>query len=143
MHFLKVMLEELGREHALDERTILEIASIAAECELVCVLCADTCLGERQPERLRAAIRQSLACADVCGATARIVSSPGEPSSEQLRIALEACARECDVCAETCGPLGQQHPHCGTCRDVCRRCEEACRTGLAQLAFHLHEVSAS
>ncbi len=143
MHFLKTMLEELGREHALDERTILECASTAAECALICTLTADTCIGERLRETLRAPIRQALACADMCWATAKLVTSPGDPSSEQLRIALEACERECDVCAETCTPLAIEHPHCGACADACRRCEEACRAGLSQLAFHLREASAA
>lgn len=96
------------------------------ECEQCCVSCADACLAEEQVGMLRRCIRLNLDCADVCGATGRILSRQTEPDLGLVRSQLEACRTACQVCAEECDRHAEKHEHCRTCADCCRRCAEAC-----------------
>lgn len=110
-------------------------ACIAAcfECEQVCIACADACLGEEQVAMLRECIRLDLDCADLCGATGRLIARQARPDPALWRATLEACAQACRSCAAECAKHQDRHEHCRVCREVCARCEEACRRALAAL----------
>lgn len=102
------------------------MVNAAAECVYVCTTCADACLEEQDPSKLRKCIRNNLDCADICQATARLISRPGEQDSAVLRAQLEACATACRACADECEKHAEMHEHCRVCAESCRACAEAC-----------------
>ena len=96
------------------------------ECDEVCTACADACLGEDDVADLRRCIGINLTCADVCGATGRILSRRTEHDAALTLAVLEACRQACRACAEECQRHAEHHEHCRICAEVCRRCEQAC-----------------
>lgn len=98
-------------------------------------MCADACLAEENIADLRNCIRTDLDCADICAATARVMSrhTPGELAV--VRALLEACAVACRTCAEECDRHADHHEHCRICAEACRRCEAACHDALRELAI--------
>jgi uncharacterized membrane protein len=102
------------------------LVSAATECALVCTTCADACLEEADPTRLRTCIRTNLDCADICQTTARLVARPGKQHAGLLRAQLEACATACRACADECEKHADAHEHCAVCAAACRACAEAC-----------------
>ena len=123
-------LHELFRDHpapasdAGDEA--FAFVQSAAECTHTCTACADACLEEDDPTHLRECIRTNLDCADICTATARLISRPGKQDPDVLRAQLEACATVCRACAEHCEKHGESMEHCRVCAESCRECAEAC-----------------
>jgi hypothetical protein len=97
------------------------------ECAQSCVACADACLGEKQVEDMRRCIRLNQDCADICAATARVLSRLSEPDAGVVRAQLEVCALSCATCGTECHRHGDHFEHCKVCANICRRCEEACR----------------
>jgi hypothetical protein len=110
-------------------------ACIAAcfECEQICVTCADACLGEEQVGMLKQCIRLNLDCADLCGATGRLIARQARPDPDLWRATLEACAQACRSCGAECAKHQDRHEHCRICKEACERCERACRDALAAL----------
>lgn len=102
------------------------MVNAAAECAYVCTTCADACMEEQDPAKLRKCIRNNLDCADICQATARLISRPGEQDPEVLRAQLDACAIACRACADECEKHAEMHEHCRVCAESCRACAEAC-----------------
>jgi hypothetical protein len=93
-------------------------------CEQACTACADACLAEDAD--MARCIRTDLDCADVCGATGRVLSRQTEPSPALLRAQVEALRTACRLCAEECEKHADQHAHCRLCAEACRRCEASC-----------------
>ncbi|HWA70735.1 MAG TPA: four-helix bundle copper-binding protein [Polyangiaceae bacterium] len=106
------------------------------ECEVACVACADACLGEREVDHLRRCIRFNLDCADICGATGRVLSRQLEADVTLLHTQIEACARVCLLCEAECERHASMHKHCRSCAEVCRRCAERCQEAL-QAKLHV------
>lgn len=102
------------------------------ECAQACTACADACLGEDSVAELRSYIRGNLDCADVCGATGRVLSRQTGEDADLTRAMLEACVVACRTCADACSQDAHLE-HCRICSEACRRCEEACRDLLASL----------
>lgn len=94
---------------------------------MCCNVCADACLAEPEPEAMRRCIRLDLDCADICTATAAVLSRQTTPNWELLRAQLVACRTACRVCAEECASHADMHDHCKTCAECCRRCADACQ----------------
>ncbi|WP_030265609.1 four-helix bundle copper-binding protein [Streptomyces violens] len=103
------------------------------ECAQACTLCADACLAEEHMSELRRCIRTDLDCADVCNATARVLSRYGGDDADVVRDVLETCATVCLACGAECERHAKTHEHCAVCAEACRRCAEACRALLATL----------
>ena len=78
-------------------------------------------------------IRRGDFCADICGATARVLSRHTAFNADVTRSQLEACVAACHACAEECEKHATMHEHCRICAEVCRVCEETCRELLAAL----------
>src|SRR5262249_48128730 len=72
------------------------------DCIASCTSCADDCLAEPDLRDLVRCVRLDLDCADLCAATARIVSRQTDPDLGVVRRAVEACAVGCVACAEEC-----------------------------------------
>ncbi len=96
------------------------------ECAQACIACGDACLAEEMVAELRRCITIDLGCADLCEATAAILSRQSEYEANLSRAALEACREACRICASECESHADMHEHCRICAEACRRCEQAC-----------------
>ncbi len=114
---------------------LAECVEACFDCARTCTACADACLGEQHPNHLARCTRLDLDCADLCGATGRILSRQTAFEPETARAVLLACARACRACGDEC----EQHArdmsmeHCRLCAEVCRRCEAACNNLLSAM----------
>lgn len=96
-----------------------------------CIACADACLGERDLDALRRCIRLDQDCADICGATGRVLSRQQHAELALLARQVHACLLACQLCAAECEKHAAQHAHCRVCAEACRTCEAACQAVLA------------
>jgi hypothetical protein len=104
-------------------------ASLA--CLGACTACADACISEHQDQRLARCIRLNLDCADLCNATARVLTRNPSGPGDLARTLLEACIVACVECAEECAKHGAKGmEHCRLCAEACRACEKECRAVL-------------
>ncbi len=99
-------------------------------CAQACNSCADACLGEEHVNDLRRCITLDLDCADICLATAAVLTRQTQPDAALRRRLLEACIEACRLCAEECERHAQMHEHCRICAEACRACAEACQSTL-------------
>lgn len=100
-----------------------------------CTSCADSCLAEDDVQPLRVCIALDQNCADVCGATWRVLSRPEQFDHLLLHRLLQACVRACAACAEECGHHADHHRHCAICAKACRGCLQACNALIEAEAF--------
>jgi hypothetical protein len=130
-------IAEMIRTHPGPTRVDLTQAlEVLAECAQTCTSCADACLGEEHHlSELVTCVRLNLDCADICEATARVLTRQTAFQPATARAMLEACIAACAACAEECerhAEMGMEH--CRICAEACRRCEGACREALGRLA---------
>jgi hypothetical protein len=97
------------------------------DCAQSCTACSDADLAEDDVEAMRRCIVTCANCADVCIATARVLSRQSQDDVLLVQRQLEACLRACITCAEECERHAPHHRHCAICGEVCRTCERACR----------------
>ena len=77
------MTESIGMLHASTAEVAVRAEELAAAidtcltCVRACTACADSDLIEEDVVTLRACVALNLACADICDATARVLSRPG------------------------------------------------------------------
>ena len=95
-------------------------------CVQACTACADSDLVEDDVATLRTCIALNQVCADICDATARVLSRPAQWHRATVRLQLDACVRACVACAEECARHAEHHRHCAICEQACRACIEAC-----------------
>ncbi|GGK28324.1 hypothetical protein GCM10008955_22600 [Deinococcus malanensis] len=134
---IQAMLSAHPQPQALfDQEALAECIAACMECAQACGACADACLGE--PEHLAhllRCIRMNLDCADICAATARILSRLTAPDQNLLRTQLQACVAACKACGDEC----QRHAsemhmqHCALCAESCQQCEAACAALLGRV----------
>ena len=130
-HLQEMLRNQPHQPSALD--TIRRCIEACFDCAQTCTLCADSCLAEENVAELRYCIRLNLDCADICGATGRIVSRLTKPNRSLMEAALNACADACRACAEECERHANMHAHCKVCAAACRGCEPACQGLLAAM----------
>lgn len=116
-----------------DEAILKNCILACLECLYSCTACADACLAEPSVADLRGCIRTNLDCADVCDATARVLSRHTGSEGDLVRRMLEACRDISRSCADECERHAETHLHCEVCALTCRRCETACKELLASL----------
>jgi hypothetical protein len=109
-------------------------------CVQACAACADSDLIEEDVVTLRACIALDLVCADICDATARVLSRPAQWDLLTVRDLLTACVRSCMTCAEECDRHAKHRRHCAICAEACRACIRACTVLLESTAFHAPEM---
>ncbi|MEV4703078.1 four-helix bundle copper-binding protein [Actinoplanes sp. NPDC049316] len=109
------------------------LAETVIACGQTCAACADSCLGSGFAAGLTECIGLDLACADICATTARVLARPDGRDTAIVRALLQACAVACAACADECLRHVDSHRHCGTCAQMCRVCEEQCRSALMAL----------
>jgi hypothetical protein len=117
----------------LDRRTLAATIDTLIACGEVCTACADACLSEGMVAELTTCIRATMNCADICAATARVLSRHTGHDAEISRAQLDACATACKVCGDECAAHAHAHEHCRICAEACRACERACRDLLAAM----------
>jgi hypothetical protein len=111
----------------LDRAKLAATIDALISCSEACTACADACLSEGMVAELTKCIRTNMDCADICAATARVLSRHTGYDANISRALLEACAMACKSCGDECGAHAGQHEHCGICADACRACERSCR----------------
>ena len=130
------MLDTYPGDSRVDKTLLARCIEACSECEEACTACADGCLSEQgQVESLVKCIRLNLDCADICAATARVVSRQTEYDANVTRPQLEACIAACKSCGDEC-EIHAQHgmEHCRVCAEQCRTCEQACKELLQAIA---------
>jgi hypothetical protein len=101
-------------------------------CEAACTACADACLHEK-PDMLGMLVKcidLDLDCADVCGATGRLVARAGGADPSVTRAQLQACIAACRACEAECRKHAGMHEHCKHCAEACRACAQACEQAM-------------
>ncbi len=132
MSYIKQMFESSPVNPASDHAKAIECITACYACAEACNACADACLGEKEVARQVTCIRLDLDCADVCLATARVISRLTRTDKILAGALLRACATACGECAKECEPHAPHMEHCRICAEACRRCEKACRDLLAE-----------
>jgi hypothetical protein len=97
------------------------------DCAQACTGDADDDLSEPDVAEMVKCIRLCLDCADVCAATARVISRQTAYDANVTNPLVEACIVICKACADECDGHAQMHAHCRVCAEACRRCETVCR----------------
>ena len=103
------------------------------DCAQTCTADADADLREQHVANLVKCIRLCLDCADVCAATATVITRQTEFDSNAIAPLLGACATMCRISGDECERHAHLHEHCRLCAEDCRRCERACRELLAAI----------
>jgi hypothetical protein len=127
------MLETYPRSINLDRGELAATINALIMCSQACTACADACLSEDSVADLTKCIRTNLDCADICEATARVLSRHTGYDANISRSQLEACATACQACASECSMHADMMEHCRICADACSQCELACRQLLASI----------
>jgi hypothetical protein len=116
----------------LDPRTQRRCVEACFQAEVACIVCADACLAEDQVADLSRCIRANLDCADVTGATARMLARRLS-DARLLRSQVETCARALSACAAEAQRHAEWHVHCRTCAEACHKAAEQCGSVLREL----------
>ncbi len=127
------MINAHPAETGVDRALIARVVDALVACSQACTACADACLAEESVAELRRCIRTDLDCADVCAATARVLSRQTAYDAEVTRTLVEACVQACATCGAECAGHADHHEHCRICAEACRACEQACRELLAAI----------
>jgi uncharacterized membrane protein len=98
-----------------------------SDCAQACAADIDADLSEDNLAEMVKCIRLCLNCADVCTATAGVISRPAAYDADVAKPLLQACVAICRSCGDECERHAQHHAHCRVCAEACRRCEQACR----------------
>ena len=122
---------DIYRTSTVDASVLAVTIEAMNDCAQACTADADADLGDSELANMIACVRLCLDCADVCTATARVVSRQTAHEPAVLRPLLQACAAICARCGDECQMHAHTHAHCRICQDACRRCEQACRDLLA------------
>lgn len=118
---------------ATDAESLMQAIDTFFECAASCTACADACLAEDEPQKLRDCITLNNVCAEICTATGRSLARITQGSYAVLGKQLEACIEACRACGDECRSHAQMHTHCAACAEVCERAEQAAKELLEAL----------
>lgn len=127
------MIASSPAQTGVDPELLARAIDALVACAQTCTACADACLSEEMVAEMRACIRSDLDCADVCDATARVLSRQTAYDPDVTRTLLEACIQVCRTCGNECASHADHHEHCRICAEACRACEQACSELLAAI----------
>lgn len=96
-----------------------ELIDKLRNCTTACNHCADACLDNQ--ENMVDCIRTDRVCAEVCQATANVLST----SFENVDGLVSYCMEICKSCGSECAK--HDHDHCQKCAEACKKCAEACQ----------------
>jgi hypothetical protein len=121
------MLNACPRVFNVDTDLLAATIEALNDCTQACVFDTGCDLSEHNVTEMVTCIRLCLDCADVCTATAGLLSRQANHDASVTEPLLEACAAVCKSCGDECERHARMHEHCRVCAEACRRCEQACR----------------
>ena len=133
MHHTAQMLQTHPSPEVTALSDIADCIDALQECVQTCTSCADADLSESDPQMMVRCVRLNHDCADICAATARVLSRPSMVAPEIWLAQLQACVTACHACAEECEKHAQHHDHCRLCAEACRQCIQSCKDTLAMI----------
>jgi uncharacterized protein DUF326 len=133
MSYARQMLDTYPRALNVDAGMLAAAIDAITGCAQACIADTDADLGEQDAVEMVRCIRMCLDCADVCTATAGVISRPADYDADLTTPLLEACVAICKSCGDECERHARMHEHCRVCAEACRRCEQACRALLDAL----------
>jgi len=125
MSYARQMLDAYPRT-VVDSGVLAATIEALLDCGQACTACADADLSERHVTELVTCIRLNLDCADVCAATASVLSRRPAYDANATRRLVKACIAICRACGDECERHAGMHEHCRVCAEACRRGEQAC-----------------
>lgn len=132
MHHVAQMLEK--HPHTTASDALARCIGECLVCAQTCTSYADACLAEERVPDLVRCVRLDLDCADICAATASVLTRQTAFDAQLSRSPLETCAEACRTCATECERHAEHHEHCRLCAEACRRCEQAVRDLVSSIA---------
>lgn len=135
MTFAAPMLDTYPAELPLDTGRLARAIDAAKACAQACTACADACLSESADmlPHLTKCIADNLNCADVCTATAAILSRHTGYDANVSRAQVQAAIAATQACADSCAEHRDMHEHCRVCEQACREAQEALQALLGEL----------
>ncbi len=127
MSYARQLLDSYPETFGLDVGVLAAAIEALIDCAQACTGDVDADLSEQNLAEMVTCIRLCLNCADVCTASAGVVSRQAEYDASVARPLLEACVAICKSCGDECERHAPHHAHCRVCAQACRRCEQACR----------------
>ena len=127
MSYARQLLDTHPGQVFADPDLLAAAIDALTDCTQACAADVDADLGEPDVSEMVTCIRLCLNCADVCAATAWVISRPAAYDAGVVRPLLEACVAICRSCGDECERHAAMHAHCRICEQACRRCEQACR----------------
>ena len=131
-HYLEEMLRSHPSQPIMDVEDLAEGIQTLCDCAHTCVICADACVGEKDPMLTRCA-RINQDCANICMTTAKILSRQTEAPKNIIISQLKTCALACRECGQECKKHAEKYGHCRICADVCLNCEKVCQELIEEL----------
>ncbi len=120
--------------YGLLDRKKLEAAILGLyESAQAATACADGCLNEGMIKEMTACVRSCQDAADVCEATAKVLSRYTEFNVDVVRPVLEAAIAVLAACGHECARHASMHMHCRLCSETCRRAEKVVQAFLDTL----------
>jgi hypothetical protein len=110
-----------------DSESLAGVIDAATECAQACIADTDADLSEPHLAEMVVCIRLCQNCADICTATAAVLSRPVNWDTHVVEPLVEACVAICASCGQECERHATRHAHCRVCAEACSRCEQACR----------------
>ena len=126
MSYARKMLDTSPSPVTFDKSLLAGVIDALSDCAQACVADADNDLSEHNVTEMVTCIRLCLNCADVCTATAGVITRQVEYDAGLTRPLLESCVAICKTCGDECERHAKMHAHCRVCGEACRRCEQAC-----------------
>jgi uncharacterized membrane protein len=133
MSYAREMLGTYSGTINVDADVLAAAIDAVSDCAQACAADTDADLSEDNLAEMVKCIRLCLNCADVCTATAGVISRPAAYDADVAKPLLQACVAICQSCGDECERHAQHHAHCRVCAEACRRCEQACRELLGAL----------
>jgi hypothetical protein len=133
MSYARQTLDTYPRTLSIDADRLATTIDALSDCAQACTADTDADLSEDNLAEMVRCIRLCLDCADICTASAGILSRLAEYDASATTPLLQACAAICASCGDECERHAHM-PHCRVCAEACRRCERACRELLDALA---------
>ena len=127
MSYARQMLDTYPGTFGVDAAMLAAAIDALTDCAQACIADTDADLSEQDVTGMVKCIRLCLGCADVCTATAGVISRQAEYDANVVKPLMEACAAICKSCGDECERHARMHEHCRVCAEACRRCEQACR----------------
>ncbi len=118
---------------SIDPELVTRCVDTCLDCGQACMTCADACLEDPAVADLATCIRANLDCADICDATARLLTRRSGQHANLVRAFLDTCTTTCATCAEECTRFAASSESCRDCAEACRRCEQVCQELLDRL----------